>query len=120
MRHYLNDGHEVREVIFDDKEVDVYKQLFGDELTNSVPPLMCAKLWPEFTLFQEFTENEILLKETEVTQIRPLSVNEYYLAHMYIVGCKKVRQYMKYIVKLEINKNKYKCISITQTFLECI
>ena len=120
MERYLKDGHEVREVIFNDKEVDIYNQLFGDQLTNSVPPLMCAKLWPEFTLFQEFIENEILLKETEVTQIQPLSVNEYYLAHMYIVGCKKVRQYMKYIVKLEINKNKYKCISITQTFLECI
>ncbi|MDW8543913.1 MULTISPECIES: hypothetical protein [Staphylococcus] len=120
MQHYLNDGHEVREIIFNDKEANIYNQLFGDEPTNIVPTLLCAKLWPEFTLFQEFIENAILLKETEVTQIQPLSVNEYYLAHMYIVECKKVRQYMKYIVKLEINKNKYKCISITQTFLESI
>ena len=120
MQHYSNDGHEVRDVIFNDKEVNIYNQFFGDEPTNIVPPLLCAKLWPEFTLFQEFIENEILLRETEVTQIQPLSVNEHYLAHMYIVDCQKIRQYMKYIVKLEINKNKYKCISITQTFLERI
>jgi len=121
MQPYLNGGHEIKIIQFDGKEIDAYKQLFGDNSTSIlVPPLYCAKLWPQFELFQPFMKKSILLKETQVTQIYDLKVDSHYLAKIYILEQKKVRQFMKYVLKLEINKNEYNCITIIQTFMERI
>ncbi|WP_436854931.1 hypothetical protein [Staphylococcus caeli] len=121
MQPCLNDGHEAIIIQFNGEEVEAYKQLFGDTSpSNQVPPLYCAKLWPQFELFQPFMKKAILLKETQVTQIYDLEVNSHYLAEIYTIEQKKVRQFMKYVLKLEINKNENKCITITQTFMERI
>ncbi|NWK83565.1 hypothetical protein HYE69_01880 [Staphylococcus sp. GSSP0090] len=120
MQLYLKDGHEIRDVIFNEADVRRYNAFFHILEEDIVPPLYCAKLWPEFTLFEPFQQKEIILRETEVTQIQAIEVNVHYSAQMVVLERKKVRQFMKYVLKLEIYKNKYKCITIRQTFMEKI
>lgn len=120
MQLYLKDGHEIRDIVFNEADVRRYNAFFHISEEDVVPPLYCAKLWPEFTLFEPFQQKEIILRETEVTQIQDVKVNVHYSAQMNILEWKKVRQFMKYVLELEIYKNKNKCITIRQTFMEKI
>ncbi|MDG0821919.1 MAG: hypothetical protein L0L52_06045 [Staphylococcus equorum] len=118
MHYCLKDGHEEQEIIFIEEEVVAYNQYFNQRPLNKVPPLYCAKLWPEFQLFQQYANRNILLKETEINYSKPFETNETYLAYMCIVEKKKIKSFTKYIFKLEIHKNSEKYITIKQTFLE--
>ncbi|MDG0842892.1 hypothetical protein M4L39_05505 [Staphylococcus equorum] len=118
MHYYLKDGHEEQEIIFNEAEVMAYNQYFNQHPLNKVPHLYCAKLWPQFQLFQQHASRNILLKETEIKQSNSLKTNETYLAHMYIAEKKKIKQFMKYTFRLEISKNSENYITIKQTFLE--
>ncbi|PTI39323.1 hypothetical protein BU062_11465 [Staphylococcus succinus] len=120
MQSYLNDGHEVLEIMFDEIEVQTYNHLFKLQPSTMVPSLFCARLWSKFQLFQPFLRQNILLRETKIDQRATVHINEKYNAHMFFLGKQKVRQFMKYTFRLEINKNKENCISITQIFLEDI
>lgn len=118
MQPYLKDGYETKVIIFNAEAVRQYNAFFNISEEDVVQPLYCAKLWPEFTLFQPFQKKEIILRETQVTQIHDIKVNIHYLAQMCVIEQKKVRQFMKYVLELQIYKNKYKCITIRQTFME--
>ena len=54
MQLYLKDGMEIREVQFTNEEVQNYCELLNIKYDHYVPTLMCAKLWPQFELFQSF------------------------------------------------------------------
>lgn len=73
---------------------------------------------PNLRYFNRFKKKEIILRETQVTQIHDIKVNIHYLAQMCVIEQKKVRQFMKYVLELQIYKNKSKCITIRQTFME--
>lgn len=118
MQRYLKDGHEILEIEFDASEIKAYNQLFGIQPLTQVAPLFCAKLWLEFQLFQPFRYKNLILRETEVQQLQTLYINEQYHAHLYFLNQSQVRKFMKYTFKLEINKNREKCITIIQVFLE--
>ncbi|PHK50511.1 hypothetical protein [Staphylococcus edaphicus] len=120
MQCYLKDGHESIEVVFNAEEVNQYKAFFNILISEAVPPLYCAKLWPKFSLFQQLKNSEIVLKETQVTQIQDIKVNVHYLAQLHVIEQKKIRQFMKYVLQLEIYKNENKCITIRQIFMEKI
>lgn len=118
MHYCLKDGHEEQEIIFNEEEIIAYNQYFNQRPVNKVPPLYCAKLWPEFELFQQHANRNILLKETGINHTKALETNETYLAHMCIVEKRKIKSFMKYTFKLEIHKNCENYITINQTFLE--
>ena len=100
MQPYLKDGYETKVIIFNAEAVRQYNAFFNISEEDVVQPLYCAKLWPEFT------------------QIHDIKVNIHYLAQMCVIEQKKVRQFMKYVLELQIYKNKSKCITIRQTFME--
>lgn len=62
MQLYLKDGMEIREVQFTNEEVQNYCELLNIKYDHYVPTLMCAKLWPQFELFQSFSKKPIILK----------------------------------------------------------
>ena len=118
MHYCLKDGHEEREIIFNEGDVIAYNQYFNQYPLNKVPPLYCAKLWPEFQLFQQYANRNILLKETEIDHTKSLETNETYLAHMCMIEKKKIKSFMKYTFKLDVHKNSEYYITIKQIFLE--
>lgn len=118
MHYCLKDGHEEREITFNVDDVIAYNQYFNQYPLNKVLPLYCAKLWPEFQLFQQYANRNILLKETEINHTKSLETNETYLAHMCIIEKKKIKSFMKYTFKLDVHKNSENYITIKQIFLE--
>lgn len=60
MQLYLKDGMEIREVQFTNEEVQNYCELLNIKYDHYVPTLMCAKLWPQFELFQSFSKKPII------------------------------------------------------------
>ncbi|HLR19086.1 MAG TPA: hypothetical protein VK115_04140 [Staphylococcus sp.] len=118
MQYYLKDGHEEKEITFNEKEIMTYNQYFNLRPLKTISPLYCAKLWPEFQLFQKYIKRNILLKSTEILHSKRLQINEKYIVHMYIIEKKKVKHLIKYMFKLEIYKKNERYISIKQIFLE--
>ena len=74
MQLYLKDGMEIREVQFTNEEVQNYCELLNIKYDHYVPTLMCAKLWPQFELFQSFSKKPIILKETHIKTQHQLQV----------------------------------------------
>ncbi|MCG7339307.1 hypothetical protein MHZ36_08385 [Staphylococcus sp. ACRSN] len=118
MQHYLNDGEEVLEISFDQVEVAKYNALFNQSTSSKVPTMLCARLWPKFKTFQNFSTKVLLLHETIIETNQVLYSNESYQAKIMLINEKKIGHFIKYIYKMEIYKYSKKCIDITQTFLE--
>lgn len=119
MQHYLKDGEEHRIVTFKEEDVLRYCHLFNiNSKCNYVPTLMCTKLWPEFELYKKYVNKTIILKETYIKEINKLVTNEEYDAILRKISAKTIKNVVKSIYCLEINKNNKKCISIKQTFIE--
>lgn len=120
MQHYLNDGakSEIRDIRFNEDEVRNYCQIIGKEYKGYVPELFCAKLWPEFTLFQEFINEKIYLKETKVYQTNKLVTCTNYKAELRKIEVRKIKNFNKYTYTLKINKDNNNCIYIEQTFIK--
>ncbi|MBO1222102.1 MULTISPECIES: hypothetical protein [Staphylococcus] len=118
MQHYLKDGHEDKQMVFHKGDVVAYNQLFEQKLENFISPLYCASLWPEFELFQPFIARNLLLKSTEIEYLHALKTEMTYDVQLSLIEQKRVRQFVKYVFEMKINKNRVKCIYIKQTFLE--
>ncbi len=120
MQHYLNDGpqSEIREIRFNEDEVKKYCEIIGVEYKGYVPELFCAKLWPEFTLFQEFINEKIYLKETKVYQTNKLVTCTNYKAELRKKEVRKIKNFNKYTYTLKINKDNNNCIYIEQIFIK--
>ena len=80
--------------------------------------LMCAKLWPQFELFQSFSKKPIILKETHIKTQHQLQVDCTYEATLHKVSQKLIKNIIKYTYGLEINKDKKHCMYIKQIFIE--
>lgn len=120
MQHYSNDGTqtEIKEIRFNEDEVKKYCEIIGIEYKGYVPELFCAKLWPEFKLFQEFINEKIYLKETKVYKRDKLVTCTNYKAELRKIEIRKIKNFNKYIYTLEINKDNNNCIYIEQTFIK--
>ena len=112
MQHYLKDGHEDKQMVFHKGDVVAYNQLFEQKLENFISPLYCASLWPEFELFQPFIARNLLLKSTEIEYLHALKTEMTYDVQLSLIEQKRVRQFVKYVFEMKINKNRVKCIYI--------
>lgn len=72
---YLKDCKEGRTIRFTNDEVQNYCELFNLEFTGNILTLMCAKLWPEFKIYNSFINNTIVLVETQIKEIHKLATN---------------------------------------------
>ncbi|GGG98777.1 protein VraC [Staphylococcus pragensis] len=119
MQFSLKSGtSEARYVSFREEDVRRYCDVIGRVYDGTVPPLMCAKLWPEFNLFQSFMRKKIILKRTRVTQYEKLECNMQYCVYLTHKRTTKVKRFDQYIFELKINKNNNTCMIIEQTFIE--
>lgn len=118
MQLYSKDGMEIREVQFTNEEVQNYCELLNIKYNHYVPTLMCAKLWPQFELFQSFSKKPIILKETHIKTQHQLQVDCTYEATLHKVSQKLIKNIIKYTYGLEINKDKKHCMYIKQIFIE--
>ena len=84
MQLYLKDGMEIR-------EVQNYCELLNIKYDHYVPTLMCAKLWPQFELFQSFSKKPIILKETHIKTQHQLQVDCTYEATLHKVSQKLIK-----------------------------
>lgn len=103
---------------FHEEDVRRYCDMIGRVYDGTVPPLMCAKLWPEFNLFRSFMGKKIMLKRTRVNQYEKLECGIQYCVYLTHKRTNKVKQFDQYIFELKINKNNKTCIIIEQTFIE--
>ena len=110
MQLYLKDGMEIREVQFTNEEVQNYCELLNIKYDHYVPTLMCAKLWPQFELFQSFSKKPIILKETHIKTQHQLQVDCTYEATLHKVSQKLIKNIIKYTYGLEINIKNIVCI----------
>lgn len=118
MRYSLKSGaNEAKEVVFHSEDVRIYCSVIGKEYDGKVPPLMCAKLWPKFEMFQIFKGEAIRLVRTNVELFENLESDIQYCAHLTHKKSEKVKQFDRFIFKLEINKNNKTCMIIEQTFI---
>ncbi|MEB6247136.1 hypothetical protein MXM23_02595 [Mammaliicoccus sciuri] len=123
MQHYLEDGIEIIEVIFNKEEVEAYKQtLTIKKNASSVPVLYLASIWPKFSLFERFLEKEIYLKEiylkeTSVEQFKALDVDTIYKAKLKNEKIKKVKSFTIYEFSLTIKSGDDIYIRLNQTFV---
>lgn len=66
MQPYLKDGYETKVIIFNAEAVRQYNAFFNISEEDVVQPLYCAKLWPEFTLFQPFQKKKSYLEKPKL------------------------------------------------------
>lgn len=118
MQPYLNDGEETLQVSFSLDEVAQYYSLLKQPTSKTVPPMLCACVWPKFKMFQAFAKETLLLTETVINNFHDIYVENQYTAKLTKIKQRKIKQFIQYTYNLEINKNSIKCINITQTFLE--
>lgn len=118
MQSYLNAGEETLEINFSQEEVAQYYSFFKQPINNIVPPLQCARIWPKFKMFHKFEQETLLLQETIIEQFEDIYVGNQYTAKLTMIKQRKIKQFIQYSYKLEMNKNSKECINITQTFLE--
>lgn len=118
MQYSLKSGDsERRNVIFNQNEVRQYCKIIGRIYDGTVPPLMCAQLWPEFEMFQVFIGERIKLARTEVKKYENLESDIQYCAYLTHKSFNKVKQFDQYIFELKINKNYKTCMIIEQLFI---
>lgn len=118
MQHYLEDGIEIIDVIFNKEEVEAYIQtLTIKKNASSVPVLYLASIWPKFSLFERFLEKEIYLKETSVEQFKALDVDTIYKAKLKNEKIKKVKSFTIYEFSLTIKSGDDIYTRLNQTFV---
>lgn len=118
MQYSLKSGaNETREFKFHSEDVRIYCSVIGKEYDGTVPPLMCAKLWPKFKMFQIFKGEAIRLVRTNVEMFENLENDIQYCAYLTHKKSEKVKQFDRFIFKLEINKNNKTCMIIEQMFI---
>ena len=123
MPSYSNLGLEDVEqqwVHFDEEEVERYRMLIGDvdDGSCSVPVLYCARLWPEFDLFQAINGQELKLRETNVEQNLTLDVQRRYLAELRVLNVRQIRHFTKYQLQLVLYEEGQLAVTIQQTFVK--
>lgn len=83
MQYSLKSGaNETREFKFHSEDVRIYCSVIGKEYDGTVPPLMCAKLWPKFKMFQIFKGEAIRLVRTNVEMFENLESDIQYYAYL--------------------------------------
>lgn len=121
MPYYLNNGVEKIHFSFDVDFVKQYCALMQLEYSETdVPPLCCAKLWPQFQMFQSFVGQSITLRSTELQQCEPLHINKDYLATLQCIEVRRIRSFRKYTFQLHITDERNEVLTITQTFVESV
>ncbi|BBK29007.1 protein VraC [Staphylococcus arlettae] len=120
MQYFSNVGSEWQTIYFSTQLVTDYKALVNVKQCDidEVPPLLCARLWQDFKIFQQFKAYSIALVSTEVTQYYKLKCNRKYKAKLVCKNVKQLKKYTKYTFVLEIYEYNLLCISITQQFIE--
>ncbi|RIL71383.1 protein VraC [Staphylococcus devriesei] len=119
MQFSLKNGDtEAQRVIFKDQDVRNYCEMIGYEYDSVVPTLMCAQLWPEFKVFQSFSNEEIMLVRTKVEKYENLESDMQYCAYLTYKKSYKVKRFDQFIFELKINNNNKTCIIIEQTFIK--
>lgn len=120
MQYSLNGGSEWQSIYFSQQLVTDYKDLFQLKLgdTGEVPPLLCARVWPNFKLFQIFKNRSIALVCTDLTQHYKLNCDITYQAKLTCKKVKQLKKYTKYTFVLEIFEHHSLCLAITQQFIE--
>ncbi|MDY4022122.1 protein VraC [Staphylococcus borealis] len=118
MQFSLKSGtSEMITIEFHEHDVRSYCDVIGRAYDGIVPPLMCAKLWPKFKMFQVFKGKPIRLVRTNVEKFENLEIDMQYCAYLTYKSCDKIKQFNRFIFKLEINKNNKTCMIIEQTFV---
>ena len=118
MQHYLEDGIEIIDVIFNKEDVEAYKKILPIKKNNSsVPVLYLASIWPKFSMFERFLEKEIYLKETSVEQFKALDVDTIYKAKLKNEKIKKVKSFTIYEFSLTIKSRDDIYTRLNQTFV---
>ncbi|MCJ1777913.1 protein vraC [Mammaliicoccus sciuri] len=118
MQHYLEDGIEIIDVIFNKEDVEAYKKILPIKKdAPSVPVLYLASIWPKFSLFERFLEKEIYLKETSVDEFKALDVDTVYKAKLENEKIKKVKSFMIYEFSLTITSGNDIYIRLKQIFV---
>ena len=74
-------------------------------------------MWPKFKMFQIFKGEAIRLVRTNVELFENLESDIQYYAYLTHKKSEKVKQFDRFIFKLEINKNNKTCMIIEQTFI---
>lgn len=118
MPYYSNDGKHKITVKFNKQEVENYYTLFNVPSNNEVPILLCAKLWPKLSLFNEIKKGAIFLKNTEIKQKVPLKIDEEYEVDLILIDCKKIKYWTRYMMRLDIRLGLELYASITQVFVK--
>ncbi|WP_394856295.1 protein VraC [Staphylococcus borealis] len=118
MQFSLKSGtSEMITIEFHEHDVRSYCDVISRAYDGIVPPLMCAKLWPKFKMFQVFKGKPIRLVRTNVEKFENLEIDMQYCAYLTYKSCDKIKQFNRFIFKLEINKNNKTCMIIEQTFV---
>ncbi|MCD8819336.1 hypothetical protein [Mammaliicoccus sciuri] len=118
MQHYLEDGIEIIDVIFNKEDVEAYKKILPIKKdTPSVPVLYLASIWPKFSMFERFLEKEIYLKETSVDELKAIDVDTIYKSKLKNEKIKKVKSFTIYEFSLTITSGDDIYTRINQTFV---
>ncbi|UXU83082.1 hypothetical protein MUA77_09675 [Mammaliicoccus sciuri] len=118
MQHYLEDGIEIIDVIFDKEDVEAYKKILPIEQNAPlVPVLYLASIWPKFSMFERFIEKEIYLKETSIDEFIALDVDTIYKAKLKNEKIKKVKSFTIYEFSLTITSGDDIYTRLKQTFV---
>lgn len=118
MQHYLEDGIEIIDVIFNKEDVEAYKKILPIKKNNcAVPVLYLASIWPEFSMFERFLEKEIYLKETSVEELKVIDVDTIFKAKLKNEKIKKVKSFTIYEFSLTITSGDNIYTRLKQTFV---
>ncbi len=118
MQHYLEDGIEIIDVIFNKEDVEAYKKMLPIKKdVPSVPVLYLASIWPKFSMFEHFLEKEIYLKETSVDELKAIDVDTIYKAKLKNEKIKKVKSFTIYEFSLTITSGDDIYTRLNQTFV---
>lgn len=120
MQYSSNVGSEWQFIYFSQQLVTDYKDLcqMKHGATDEVPPLLCARVWQNFKLFQIFKDRSIALVSTDLTQHHKLNCDMTYQAKLTCKNIKQLKKYTKYTFVLEIFEHHSLCLAITQQFIE--